>query len=273
MTGIQIDGKIIAGIGARPQLYIEPGATEGTAEELVKGLREHAKGARLVSACSWEKIPAFAAAGYRERCFGAPVSPLILDLTKGADQLFREFSETRRTRIRRAIRAKVSIEEMAAADFPKYYEIYRAWCGMKGVAVASYSRQEELMRDRSNRLVLVARHEGKIIAASIFRYRKGGMMEYAANASRREDSKVHPNDLLFWEGMQRAISMGLRRFSGGGSHFFLQRFGGTVAPTYNYLLDLSLFRRYVVAEVIRGARTAVTRRMPPPIKAALKRLV
>ena len=273
LTGTNVDGRTLVGIECRPQVHIEPDAPASAAEQLVAGLREYTdQGTKLVSVCSWVKMPALAEAGYREKRFGVPVTPILLDLAKGPDQLFKEFSATRRTRIRQAIRAKVLIDDMQPTDFDAYYQIYSEWCAMKGFRAQGRDAHEELLRDRSDRLVLVARHNGKVIGASIFRFRVGGMMEYGANVSRREESAVHQNDVLLWEGIKRAGDLGLRLFSTGASHFFLQRFGGTTTSTYRYRLDKTLIRRYFMADLAMDARSAIARSMPKSLKAMAKRL-
>ena len=273
LTGTNVDGRALIGIECRPQVYIERDAPAWVSEQLVAGLREYSsQGVKLVSVCSWDKMPVLAGEGYREKSFGVPVAPILLDLAKGTEQLFKEFSATRRTRIRQAIRAKVLIDDMQPSDFDAYYQIYSEWCEMKGFRAQARDAHEELLRDRSDRLVLVARHNGKVIGASIFRFRLGGMMEYGANVSRREESAVHQNDVLIWEGIKRASDLGLRIFSTGASHFFLQRFGGTTTCTYRYRLDKTFLRRYFMADLAMDARSAIARSMPQSLKAMAKRV-
>lgn len=273
LTGTNVEGCALVGIECRPQVHIELDAPAWVAEQLAAGLREYsAQCTKLMSVCSWEKMPALAEEGYREKSFGVPVTPILLDLAKGTEQLFKEFSATRRTRIRQAIRAKVLIDDMQPSDFDAYYQIYSEWCEMKGFRVQPREAHEEQLSDRSDRLVLVARHNGKVIGASIFRFRAGGMMEYGANVSRREESAVHQNDLLIWEGIKRASDLGLRLFSTGASHFFLQRFGGTQTSTYRYRLDKTFFRHYFMADLAMDARSAIARSMPQSLKVMAKRL-
>jgi hypothetical protein len=60
---------------------------------------------------------------------------ILLDLSKGKDWLFRQCSERRRNKIRRAMKAGVEVAEMNTDwDFDEYYELYRDWCDFKNRA-------------------------------------------------------------------------------------------------------------------------------------------
>jgi hypothetical protein len=40
-----------------------------------------------------------------------------------------------------------------------------------------------------------ARHDGRVVGVSTFRFRKPGIVEYAANVSRRKETRIRQNDL------------------------------------------------------------------------------
>jgi lipid II:glycine glycyltransferase (peptidoglycan interpeptide bridge formation enzyme) len=71
-------------------------------------------------------MPGLKAAGFRLKKFNVPMCTILLDLSKGKDWLFRQCSERRRNKIRRAMKAGVEVAEMNTDwDFDEYYELYR----------------------------------------------------------------------------------------------------------------------------------------------------
>jgi len=171
---------------------------------------------------------ALRSAGFRLRKFDVPMCTILLDLSKGKDWIFRQCSETRRNLIRRAMKAGVDITEMdVERDFDGYYELYRHWCGFKNIACQPYDVQRSSFEAKRNRLVLVARLNGRVVGVSSFRFRRPGVVEYAANVSRREETRIRQNDLLLWGGIEWAVDQrDFSYFSMAGAHFFLQKFGG-----------------------------------------------
>jgi hypothetical protein len=275
LSGTSRGGFTVCGMHASPQLCIREGAPEElVADCLITGLQAHlTKQARLVTIYAWSKLKSFRRAGYRERVIGAPMATTLLDLSRPADALFREFSETRRNKIRRAIKAGVAVTEMdIAADFDAYYELYTHWCEFKHISRQPYDVQRAAFENRANRLALVARHDDKIVGVSTFRFRKPGIMEYAANVSRREETRIRQNDLLLWRAIEWAVSARLRYFSMAGSHFFLQKFGGALHLTYRYTQDRTLLRRHDLAEAVRSAAVTALHRLPSGVQQRLKRL-
>ena len=88
----------------------------------------------------------------------------MLDLSRGPDALFRRFSENKRTNIRKAIKYGVSVEPASTRDeIATYYAIYVDWSRRKGLPIASEEELQEAFALTGNRLLLLARHQGKII--------------------------------------------------------------------------------------------------------------
>ena len=238
-------------------------------------LLELATGERkFISVYSWLAIPDMRKVGYREHKGHSPLGTILLDLRKPAEQIFKEFSETRRNKIRRAIKAGVVVTELDIdREFDEYYDIYSHWCKFKGIELIPYDVQRETLSLQGNRLLLAARHDGKLVGVSIFRFRRPGIIEYAANVSRREDSRVRQNDLLLWRAIEWASAKGdLRCFSLAGAHFFLQKFGGTIYPTYRYSKDLSFLRRRHAKESLMILGMNVYRSLPDRVKQVVRRL-
>jgi hypothetical protein len=273
LTGMSGGGRAECGLSVRPQICRRRAADfDRVGEAFVAGIESlDDRRNELLTVFSWERIRAFERHGFRIRENTGTAGVVVLDLTVGPEAIFSQFSETRRNKIRRAMRAGVSVAEMSIeADFDAYYAIYKDWCAFKGIPAQPYAVQR-LAFTSKNRLILVAKSENRIIGASIFRFQHGGLMEYAANVSRREETKVRQNDLLLWRGIEWGCAQGIRSFSLGGAHFFLQKFGGQLLPTYRYRLDRSIFRRHDVREGLRTALTGLFRKLPDSIQAYVRR--
>jgi hypothetical protein len=276
LTGFSEPSQVTSGATFSPNLCVRRGANMTViASSIDRGLLEFsARGHKFISVYSWREIPEMKQMGYREHKEQSPRGTILLDLKKPADQLFKEFSETRRNKIRRAIKAGVVVTEMDVdREFDEYYDIYSHWCKFKHIDLIPYDVQRETLSLQGNRLLLTARHDGKLVGVSIFRYRRPGIIEYAANVSRREDSRVRQNDLLLWRAIEWASAKGdLRCFSLAGAHFFLQKFGGAMYPTYRYSKDLSFLRRRHAKESLMNFGMSVYRKLPDPVKQAIRRL-
>ena len=276
-TGFFGGSDMICGAPGSPHICVRRGASqEDVGRVLAAGLRAHASSAaKFISAYAWSQIPAFEAAGFRMRMVDVPLCTILLDLSKGADWLFRQLSETRRNKISRAIKAGVEVTEMDfGRDFDEYYDLYRHWCGFKDVTCLPYELQRSVLETRGNRLILVARHHGRLVGVSTFRYRRPGLVEYAANVSRREETKIRQNDLLLWRGIEWSVQQGgFSHFSMAGAHFFLQKFGGDVHTTYGYSLDRTFLRTRDTVAGVRTAAMQLYRRLPDPVKRAARKLL
>lgn len=274
VTGVVHDRRILCGEPGSPHLCIRRNTTESEViRALLSGLREHAgRRIKFISIYCWNEFPQIQRAGFRRRRFSAPLGTILLDLSKGANALFREFSETRRNKIRRAIRAKVDVREMdMAAEFDEYYSIYVDWCSFKNMPCQPYAIQRAILEANGNRLILVARHDGVMIGVSTFRYRRPGIVEYAANVSRRSETRFRQNDLLIWRAIEWFAALpDVRWFSTAAAHYFLQKLGGELHSTYRYSKDRSFFKRHHLVEASQEALIAVYQLMPSGLRGWLK---
>jgi hypothetical protein len=274
LTGLRRGSQLVCGAEGSPQLCFRRDVDLPTAGlALATGLVEYAASSdQAITVYSWSPIEGFARIGFRSRTLVAPLGTIVLDLSRGSERLFKEFSQTRRNQIRRAMREKVEISEMDVTnDFDDYYALYAHWCGFKGVPAHPYELQRSVFEMQGNRLILVARHRGKMIGVSTFRFRRPGIIEYAANVSRREETKVRQNDLLIWKAIEWAAKqprIGL--FSFAGAHFFLQMFGGQMRPVHRYRIDRTLFRRHDLKENLKDAAMGAFRVLPPGVRTKLK---
>jgi hypothetical protein len=277
VTGLQPGKNLMCGLPSRPQISVDPtGDTQAALQTLAEGLLEASKSAELVSVYSWKflELPAFAGLGFRRQELKGNV---VLDLTLGADELFKQFTKDRRRNIRYAEKNGVEVSEATSDEnIAEAYAVYSNWRERRGkealgrtLSLDAYRRTMNL---KENRVLLIARASGKAIATNIFRYFPGGWFESAANTSLEEFIHLKPNDLLQWRGIEWACQHGLRRHSLGGAHEFLLRFGGSVIPIVRYRLDRTWLKRNDLNEVVQEVGRDLVRKMPPFVEKGLRKL-
>jgi len=277
LTGLHTGKHVMCGLQARPQISVDPAAdTSATLETLAQGLLAEASSAELVSVYTWSylKLSPFSALGFQCRELQGNV---VLDLTLGADALFKQFAKDRRRNIRFAEKNGVEISEVTTAqDIADSYAVYSAWRETERKTIHNRKVSFEVFAKaaslRGNRLRLVARVGGKPVAINSFRFFPGGLFESSANSSLDEFIHLKPNDLLQWRGIEWACRHGLRRHSLGGSHQFLLRFGGTVIPILRYRLDRTWLHRHDLRDTVEGVGRRVVRKLPPSMEKAVRKL-
>jgi Acetyltransferase (GNAT) domain len=276
-TALRANQEMNCGLPGSPQICIRKGSNlEEVGQALAAGLKSHClPSTKFIGAFAWNELTAFKSAGFRLKEFRSPLGTILLDLSKGADLLFRECAESRRYNVRRAIKAGVEVEEMDIdRDFDEYYALYRHWSEVKRCAHHPYDTQRAVFASRRNRLLLVARHKGKMIGVSTFRFRRPGIIEYTANVSRRDETKLRQNDLLMWRAIEWSIQQqDIRYLSMAGAHPFLERFGGRAQSTYRYSLDLTALRRRDLAELVHAVAVNVYHAIPERARLSLKKLL
>jgi hypothetical protein len=274
LTGLKEAGRVDCGMTLRPQVCCHRDASfDEVSGALAEGLLSHLdRRDRYLNVCSWCRMAGFERLGFRHRQHADDQGIVVLDLGRGPDQLFKQFSEMRRRNIRRAIKSGVEVKEYEEhRDLDEYYEILQHWCNFKQLPLPAYETQRSAFRLQGNRLVLVARHEGRMIGVSIFRFQPGGLVEYSANCSRREDTKVRPNDLLMWRAIEWAAANRFRQFSMAGAHLFLRNFGGQIVTTQQYTLDRSFMRVHDLKESFITLRRSMFHFLPPGVQTRVRR--
>lgn len=273
LSGTHEKQQLSCGLKFRPQICFDKTIDlEAVSDALLAGLLNEAGSDKLITFYSFVPLNTLSKYGYRCK---QEEGVVMLDLTKGPDELFKQFSGTRRTDIRNAI--KRGIEVVIAGthdDFRAYYDIYTDWCQRKKIVPFSFEVMEEALKSQNRRLFL-ARYDGKIIAATIIRLYAGAIVEYAANNSLLEYLKLRPNDLLQWRVVEWAWGEGYKRYSLGGTHLFLRRMGGTIVPVYRYRFDRTWLRRYELKEALgksaRNMFNALPSSLKMPVRRALKK--
>jgi Acetyltransferase (GNAT) domain len=268
LTGMHDGGRLMCGLPSRPQICVDPTANTAAAmDALARGVISEAVSTELIAVFTW---PSLELPGFRKHRFkrrGLPGN-VVLDLTQGPEELFKQFSKDRRRNIRFAEKNGIVIEQATTSEqIKEAYEVYSAWRKTQRKEVRgegfSFEIFDRAARLTGNRLLLLARLSGKVVAINIFRYCPNGLFESAANSSLDEFIHLKPNELLQWRGIEWACQHGLRRHSLGGSHQFLTRFGGAIVPVIRYRRDQTLFRKHDIRDAVRDAGRETLSKMPP----------
>ena len=251
LTGINDNGHVQSGLSVRPQIALPQCADRAQAwRNLLAGLVAEAKSARLVDLFSWPEATSHCEARFHQRPHEGVV---MLDLAHGPDALFRKFSENKRTNIKKAIKYGISVAPAKTADeISAYYAICADWSQRKALPMPAEEEFHQIFALTGNRVLFLARHEGNIVAGVVIRFFPQGVMEYAANSSLESALRLRPNDLLHWRAIEWGCAEGIAKYSLGGAHLFLRKFGGQLVPTIRHRLDLSLFRRHALADWVSG---------------------
>jgi hypothetical protein len=247
LTGIHNGAYVQSGQSVRPQIVFSRRADRVRAmANLVDGILVEAASAKLVDLFVWSDMDALVNSRFRQRRHEGVV---MLDLSHGPDFLFRKFSQTTRNEIRRAIKYGVSVDiATKREDISSYYTVYVDWSRRKRIPFVDEDEFQAMFSLTQNRRLFLARHESQVIAGAVLRFFYGGVAEYAANSSLEGALQLHPNHLLQWRAIEWACAEGMTRYSLGGAHFFLRKFGGEVVTTTRCRLDLSMFRGYRVRD-------------------------
>lgn len=271
LSGLHRADKVECGIQWRPQISCDPTVDQAiVGEHLLQGLSEEARDAKLIEIHTWQPVEVWQAHRFKVLKQEAVV---MLDLKLGADAIFKQFVGTRRTDIRKAIKSGVEVfEATTSEDVAAFYEIHCEWSRHKGFTPMAVEQLEEALKQRGNRRLFLARHEGRVIAGTILRFYQGGIAEYAANCSSAESLPLKPNDLLQWRAIEWACNEGFQRYSFGSTHPFMRKFGGEIVPSYRYRRDRTLFHRHEMREGLQSLAHKAFQAMPAPIKNRLRRL-
>jgi hypothetical protein len=284
VTGVLTGGHegyhATCGYSSRPQVCVDetlaPAEADAAIVSLARGLLQEACHAELVSVYSWRPLTELEAQGFRVRMVEGTV---ILDLTKGPEQIFGQLNKKRRNCIRAAQRqtALKIIEPESKEDIDAFYAVYSAWYGSARKKIDGDKLPPEVFQQRfalrGNFRIFLAQLSERVIAGITLRFFPGGLVEYANNSSLEQQLWLRPNDLLLWRAIEWACAEGFERFSLGGAHRFLREFGGTLTPVYRYRLDQTRWRRHDVRERLADRGRQTLRTMPRPFEQAVRRIL
>ncbi len=276
LTGIFQDKKIVCGLEVRPQVTIAKNFEQKKiAAVFVQALKELAKnGAEIISLNCSDTIEGFVESGFTVKKATGTYEVIMLDLSAGKDAVFKSFSQTRRSDLRKAMREnQVQISEVENLDeLAELYKIHQAWSAKKGNEPNSWETMKRVWEMKNYRRIFIAKHEGKVIAGSYFRFFDKCFMEYAANNSMPEYQRLRPNDLLVWRSIEWACEREIPLYSMGGSHLFLRRFGGFLVSGYRYQLDRTFMQRHTKKEAATEFAIKTYQGLPVETRQKIKRI-
>lgn len=123
-----------------------------------------------------------------------------------------------RTHIRKAIKSDVAVQAGETEhDLRAFYALHLKTTkkhGMPAQPYAYFRNFWEILRPACAVRLLLARHLGRVVAASLF-VGFGDCVQYAYNASEPDSLIVGPNYLILWQAIQWACEAGYGRFSFG----------------------------------------------------------
>jgi hypothetical protein len=267
LTGFVQGDLVSSGQIGTPNICIDKSADrEIAAGALADGLKVVAKSAGLITVYSWFPLVSLRESGYRE---SETTGTAALSLSAGAEKTFSKLKG--RSQIRHAIASGIEVRQATSEDLPQYYAILQGWSEKKGLPCPTWEFQQESFRLTQNRRLFLAIHQGKIIAGTPVRFYAGATAEYAWNVSLPEFQHLRPNDLLHWRIIEWACQQGIHTYLLGATHAFLLKYSDRLIPTYRYLQDRTLLRRYTLKEDLIGAAHGFYRRLPQGLKDKLKR--
>jgi len=273
VTGIRAGRRIVSGMEVRPQSAFRNGIERNkAAKAMIAGIAEFAGGsAELITLHSWETIGEIDGFGYQHEVAKDAAQVVMLDLAKGADVLFKEFSERRRTDLRKTMKqGLLEVKQLETeAELAELYEIHKVWNAQKGFTPDEFETFRGILGSK-HRAVFIALNDGKIVAGTFLRFCEGGVVEYAANNSFGEYQRLRPNELLGWRAIEWACSAGFTKFSLGASHTFLARFGGELVASHRYQLDRTLFKRHQTRERAQRIAMKAYQSLPESMRKRIK---
>lgn len=275
--GLNENKQINVGLEVRPQVSFAKNADE---QEVAKTMFEGLKVAggndgEFITLHSISKIQAFEDLGFNSKKAKGSFEVILLDLSEGSEEIFKNFSQSRRSDIRKAIRqGKVKISELETLEeLEELHKIHVDWCKVKKVEPDTWEQFVLAWEQKDYKIILIAKAEGKVVAGSYFRFYKNALVEYAANNSMPEYRNLRPNDLLVWRAIEWSCENGFSHFSMGGSHLFLRRFGGNVVASHRYQFDRTLFKKHAAKEAISGLAIKTYQSLPDSTRQKIKKVL
>ncbi|MGE3465558.1 MAG: GNAT family N-acetyltransferase [Pyrinomonadaceae bacterium] len=272
LTGLRNERSVTSGLAVRPQICFRSGCDQYSASEaIMNGLGDVATGAELVEIHSWQPIGGFVGRGFGQDVATGGDQVIFLDLTRGPEQIFAEFSSRRRTALRKAMRrGRVETKLLETdSELKELFAVHQDWCRRKGIGPDAADAFSANLTSQY-RAVMIAKCNGRVVAGTFLRFCPGGVVEYAANNSLAEYVDERPNELLGWRAVEWACESGFSRMSLGASHPFLARFGGELVSSYRYRLDKTFLKFHNNRE--RFARLAAKTyfALPEPLRGRIK---
>ena len=277
LSGLHLKDSVQCGLSSRPQIRVRDEVDALRAADLLaEGLLQEAGHDHLITIYSWVWLPLM---GLEQRGFlrRELEGNVVLDLSLGADAIYRQFHENRKRNIRAALKNGIEVSEASTQeDLSAYWNVYSTWrqtSRKKIVHNQTYLSTERVHSLRENHRFFLARFHGKVIAATGLRFLRNGLVEYANNCSLDEFMHLRPNDLLIWKTIEWACQQGFTKYSLGGAHPFLRKSGGTVVPICRYRLDRTFLHHHDLMDNIRTKARSFLHQMPQGMDHSIRKML
>jgi FemAB-related protein (PEP-CTERM system-associated) len=158
-----------------------------------------------------------------------------LSLEKGPDVLWKGFRDKARNAVRKAQKSGFEVR-VGPSELPHFYEVLAGNYHRKGTPIYGYKVMEALSQElRDGAEVVTLWKEGTVISGALVVYDKSTV--YVPFCSSRADAfRLNPNNLIYWEIMQRACARGMKTLDfgrsplGSGSLAFKLHWGAVTSP-------------------------------------------
>jgi len=143
-----------------------------------------------------------------------PRRTVLIDLRAEEEAILAQMKSKTRYNIRLAKRKGVSVYLGTAADLQAFYELLKVTGQRAGFGIHTqtyYTEAWQLFAAQESAALLLARYEGKILAA-LMAFAWGRKAWYMYGASSSEERQRMPNHLLQWEAMRWAKARGCETY-------------------------------------------------------------
>lgn len=159
----------------------------------------------------------------------------VLALSGGPESLWKRFDGDMRTRIRKAQKSGLQVSS-GPAELRAFYGLLAVHCHRKGTPAYGFRFMRELAAALGERceIVTLSLDQRPVAGALVIHFNGTTYVPWAC--SRREEFKLRPNNLLYWEIIQRSCARGMERLDFGRSPRgstnlqFKQSWGAALVP-------------------------------------------
>lgn len=142
----------------------------------------------------------------------------VLDLTKGEDEIYSNFSSNNKRNIKKALKENLKIEILNSPDATdKFYSlncITRKRHGLPPQPAAFFKNIQRYILSENLGFIVLASHNDKVVAGAMY-FNFGDKALYKFGASDMKYQLIRPNNIIMWEAIKYCINAGYKYFSFG----------------------------------------------------------
>ena len=199
----------------------------------------------------------------------------MLDLRRGADEIFSNFKDNTRRNIRNAIKRGVKVEVSTTLDslkaFHKLNLMTRRRHGLPAQPFHFFEKVHEHILSKNLGFVVLASYEGVFIAGAVF-FHLGKKAVYKYGASDKKFHHLRPNNLVMWEAIKwfsqngyDSLCFGRSEPDNSGLNQFKSGWGTTEHRIHYYRYDIRKNSFVSASPKVTGFHNKIFRKIPVPI--------